>query len=388
MNTIRNKNPMNDQYRSFFFTLDAHEVDGMPSVSADDIRAVLDNRIEVENYVFQLERGEEHTALHPNGFLHYQGCFLLRRHYKRRMREAHAWFDDGLDWIHLEACRRSEIAMAHYCSKVDTRVMGPFWSSDDFMHQVSRKPSASQQGQRSDLKRLADALDDGMTPDEIVLDDSLGMLMTPAGQAFVDRRYAAMMRDKYSHHDRPDIRVHYLFGDAGSGKSRYVHDLVDYKDLYTARMNTRDPFNHYAFEDVLLLDEFRSQCVFADLLQMLDRYPYEIDRRYQDSWAAWTDVWIVSNWSLIQQYPDLRDEDERMPLYRRIHDVYQLNSGAPLMRLGSGLDVLAHEYGHGELHPVPMNQDNSDDDFFNDGGDNLLDGSLPDESLWGDSDFA
>lgn len=382
MNNRNNITAINKQHRAFFFTLDAHEDNGMPSVSADAIRAVLDNRDEITDYVFQLERGHESTDEHPDGFLHYQGCFFLGRDYKRRIREVHKWFDDTLDWIHLEGQRRSDIAMTHYCSKDDTRQAGPFWSSDEFMKRMNRKPSASQQGQRSDLKSLADALDDGMTPDEIILDDNLGLLMNTTGQAFVSKRYAAMMKSKYSHHDRSDIRVHYLFGDAGSGKSRYVHEQADYKHLYTARMNMRDPFNNYDYEPILLLDEFRSQVSYSDLLQMLDRYVFEIDRRYENSWAAWTDVWIVSNWPLVKQYPTFEGYDDRKPLYRRIHDVYELNTGHEIMRLGSGLEVLDSEYNRGILHPSPVVSHETDDDYFNDGGDNLLDEPLPDESLW------
>lgn len=37
----RNINNVNKRFRGFFFTLDAHEQDGLPSISADAIMAVL-----------------------------------------------------------------------------------------------------------------------------------------------------------------------------------------------------------------------------------------------------------------------------------------------------------------------------------------------------------
>ena len=145
----RNINNVNKRFRGFFFTLDAHENDGLPSISADAIMAVLNNQDSVENYVFQLERGKQSTDNNENGFLHYQGCIILSRNNPRRLRDVHKWFDDAsLDWIHIEGQRKNEMAMAHYCSKVDTRIAGPWWSSDDFKHEVSRKPTVSQQGQR------------------------------------------------------------------------------------------------------------------------------------------------------------------------------------------------------------------------------------------------
>lgn len=376
----RNINNVNKRFRGFFFTLDAHEQDGLPSISADAIMAVLNNQDSVENYVFQLERGKQSTDNNENGFLHYQGCIILSRNNPRRLRDVHKWFDDAsLDWIHIEGQRKNEMAMAHYCSKVDTRIAGPWWSSDDFKHEVSRKPTVSQQGQRSDLKSLSDALDDGLTPDDIMRDPSLSLLMNTTGMKYVDRKYALMMRDKYSMHDRDNIKVHYLFGQSQSGKSRYVHSLYSYQEMYTADFNNRDPFYSYDYQPVLLMDEFRSQCDFSALLRMIDRYVYEISRRYENKFAAWTDVWIVSNWSLQMQYGMLHEYDERKPLYRRINDVYRLDCNKPLVRLGSGLQVLDNEFGRASL-PIQDNNENAisfdaDDALFDD----MISYPLPDE---------
>ena len=198
---------------------------------------------------------------------------------------------------------------------------------------------------------------------------------------YVDRKYALMMRDKYSMHDRDNIKVHYLFGQSQSGKSRYVHSLYSYQEMYTADFNNRDPFYSYDYQPVLLMDEFRSQCDFSDLLRMIDRYVYEISRRYENKFAAWTDVWIVSNWSLQMQYGMLHEYDERKPLYRRINDVYRLDCNKPLVRLGSGLQVLDNEFGRA---PLPI-QDNNENAISFDADDALFDDMimypLPDECV-------
>ena len=80
----RNINNVNKRFRGFFFTLDARENDGLPSISADAIMAVLNKQDSVENYVFQLERGKQSTDNNENGFLHYQGCIILSRNNPRR----------------------------------------------------------------------------------------------------------------------------------------------------------------------------------------------------------------------------------------------------------------------------------------------------------------
>jgi hypothetical protein len=116
-----------------------------------------------------------------------------------------------------------------------------------------------------------------------------------------------------------------------------VYDQFGFGKVYRARMGTRDPFNNYRYQPVLILDEFRSSVSFGDLLEMIDRYPYEIDRRYRNAWAAWTDVYMLTTLPLSQQYPDV-EGSEREQLYRRISDVSEMVDGS-LRSLGSGTDV-------------------------------------------------
>ena len=60
-------------------------------------------------------------------------------------------------------------------------------------------------------------------------------------------------------------------------------------------------------QSVLLLDEFAGQIPFEFLLQMLDKYRLELDARYRNKWACWTQVWIVSNLPM-----------ESLPYYRHV----------------------------------------------------------------------
>lgn len=348
-----NINTINKRSRCFFFTLDAREQDGLPILSADAIIKVLANNAEVVDWVFQLERGKEQSEKNPDGFLHYQGCLFLDRSKQRRIKDVHRWFDEaGIDWIALQIIRKSDVAAARYCSKNDTRQAGPWWSSEDFMEQMGRKPTASQQGQRSDLNALAEALDDGMTPDDIILDPNLRVLMTTQGAAFVDRYFSALNKKK-SLDDR-DVVINYMSGPSEVGKSYYVQRILHkQQDVFKTRLTRAHPFDNYCNQPVLLLEEFRSDIPdVGELYDMLDHYQFEMEARYRNKFALWKEVWITTNWPIERQYRQLFDYAEREPFYRRINNVYvKTGKFQSPFRLGSGREVLDHEF-----YGTPLNE--------------------------------
>ena len=185
----------------------------------------------------------------------------------------------------------------------------------------------SGQGRRTDLNALRRAIQDGKTPDDILLDDRLSPLMASSSvMRYVDRLFIAENARRWSREQR-EVEVHYIWGDTGVGKTRYVYDRYQPSEIYVAHMGARDAFSNYKFQKILVLDEFRSQSPISGLLQMLDRYPYEIDRRYEDTWAAWTEVYILSNWPLDAQYRDSLDCDRRA-LERRITDVLHFSDSS------------------------------------------------------------
>lgn len=96
----------------------------------------------------------------------------------------------------------------------------------------------------------------------------------------------------------------------------------DRKDIFRVS-NYEHPFDDYEGQPVLVLDEFNSQLQFQLMLNILDRYPCKLPCRYRDAWAGWTEVWIVSNKSLPQQYEGV-DEQIRPALDRRISEVLKM----------------------------------------------------------------
>lgn len=314
-----NLKAINELIRTWFLTVSAHEKDGVPTVSADQVESAFREIDPNADWVFQLERGESGG---DQGYLHYQGCLLLSRSKPRRRQDVvRVLKAHGISDAHLEKTRRVGAA-TQYCSKSETRQAGPWWSSENFHQSSIQKAKASGSGAVGDRMLLADAVDAGMTPQEIALDDQLRLLLTPSNRSFVEQIWTAQKAKKWSSEDR-EVEVTFIWGPTGVGKTRSVRETVPPEKLYSATLSGRDPFGKYAFEPVLLLDEFRGDFPLAELLQLLDRYPVQLDRRYENSWAAWTRVFICSNWPLEDLYRDCPAAD-RAALRRRINKIIHM----------------------------------------------------------------
>lgn len=150
---------------------------------------------------------------------------------------------------------------------------------------------------------------------------------------------------------RTNLKVVYIFGSAGVGKTSYVLDtfgddhvfrMTDYGSVHNI-----ERFDGYSGHDVLLFDEFRSQIVMSNMLNYLDIYPLQLPARFHNKTACYTKVFIVSNIPLSAQYPNIQRDNPTtwQAFLRRIHEVYNfdISKTAPLPRnkwLSTDLSVL------------------------------------------------
>ena len=121
------------------------------------------------------------------------------------------------------------------------------------------------------------------------------------------------------------LHVEYIWGTTGVGKTRSVMDKHGYKNVFRVT-NYAHPFDGYRGERVLLFDEFRSSLPLADMLKYLDGYPLMLPCRYADKVACFTEVYIISNIPLEQQYPNVQVEEPASyaAFLRRINEKYEM----------------------------------------------------------------
>lgn len=120
-----------------------------------------------------------------------------------------------------------------------------------------------------------------------------------------------------------DVKVIYLAGESRSGKTSFVYDQHGFKNMY--RINDyKHPFDAYGFEDVLVLDEFRGQLPLSLMLNLLEGYPLNLPARYENKWAGYNTVYIISNRKIEEQYTDIQiiDPESYNAFVKRIHQVH------------------------------------------------------------------
>lgn len=222
-------------------------------------------------------------------------------------------------------------------AKSDTSVPGTF-------EEWGELPDEPGQGFRSDIAELYNMIVDGMSNAEIMAQNpDLAAHITRMDkirQDVLEERYRTTFRQ---------LDVTYIFGPTETGKTRGVMEKHGYGDVYRIT-DYAHPFDRYASEPVLCLDEFRSSLAIGDMLNYLDGYPLSLPARYANRVACYETVYIVSNIDLKNQYPNVQvDEPATWKAFlRRIHKVVEYRKDGPPIDHGSATD-----YIFGPSSPVP-----------------------------------
>lgn len=149
--------------------------------------------------------------------------------------------------------------------------------------------------------------------------------------AYIEQARQTLLQEQYKDKWR-DLDVTYLWGDTGAGKTRSVMDTYGYSKVYQVT-NYDHPFDGYKGQEVIIFEEFRSSLRIDDMLKYLDGYPLDLPCRYADRVACYTKVFIISNISLEQQYPNVQvDNPETWAAFRRrIHSVQHMTNNFALL---------------------------------------------------------
>lgn len=276
------------------------------------ISADLYSRTEIEEalspytYIGQLERGEA-------GFVHWQ--VLIENEWPIRRTTLLA----RLPRVHIEPRRGSVEQAVAYVTKLASRVEDePPLAQGDI--QVK-----SEQGRRTDVERVRSAvLEEGLSFDEVLL----WMPEAARMSRYVQELVAARDRSASRSEER-DVKVTYLYGEPGLGKTRWAYDNCE--NLY--RVTSYDhPFDGYSRESTLVLDEFAGQIDIRTMNTILDRYPMELPARYYNRPAMFNEVVIISNvapWGLYGYEP----ARFRQAFARRLGTVLEMQTGGHVLAI-------------------------------------------------------
>lgn len=193
--------------------------------------------------------------------------------------------------------------------KEDTRLEG--------MQFESGECPIERPGKRNDLEELKNLLLAGKTNAEIYNTNASYMRYASS----IDRIRQDLINDKYKNEWR-DLEVTYIHGTTGTGKTRGVMEQYGYANVYRVT-DYQHPFDSYGGQDVIVFEEFRSSLKIQDMLNYLDGYPIVLPCRYNNKQACFHKVFIISNWSLTEQFASVQGDypETWQAFLRRIHHI-------------------------------------------------------------------
>ena len=231
--------------------------------------------------------------------------------------------------IHMDAMKGSvhdgknyvlKIGKYEGSEKADTSIEGTFYEHGDL-------PKEEGRGKRSDLEKMMEMVRDNKSDLEII--DQNPILVDRLSTI---RNYRQLVLEEKAH-DYRQMTVIYCWGKTGTGKTRGAYkECENISESYTVNDYTHPSGIFDAYDSAkcktLILDEFRSSIPFNLLLALTDGQYQVIMARYSNRIATHTKVWIISNISLLEQYPNIQKEEPESwkALLRRINTVRYYSS--------------------------------------------------------------
>lgn len=239
---------------------------------------------------------------------------------------------------HIEKCKGTSEENRSYIlkegkwvnnPKADTRVPGTFEEWGEIPQELGR-------GFRSDVAEIYRKIEAGFSNAQIMADNP----GTAAHIGKMDKIRQEILEARYREQWR-DLDVTYIFGPTATGKTRGVMEKHGYGNVYRVT-DYSHPFDRYAQEPVLCLDEFRSSLQMGDMLDYLDGYPLSLPARYANRQACYETVYLISNIDLTDQYPNVQmSEPETWEAFlRRIDHVIEYRKDGPPIDHGNATDYI------------------------------------------------
>lgn len=196
---------------------------------------------------------------------------------------------------HVEICKGSLEQNEAYCSKTGNYT------------EVGIKP---RQGARNDLKDVIEQLKSGETTvEEILMEEPVfyhqyGRTLEKAEDLINRKRHRDFMTQGY-----------WFWGPTNCGKSHKAHEMSS--NFYSKPSDGRW-WDGYAGQEAVIIDDFRGDIPFNELLRIVDRYPMAVPRRGREPHPFLSKLVIITSplspWGV---YDDLKSGDSMEQLERR-----------------------------------------------------------------------
>lgn len=211
----------------------------------------------------------------------------------------------SLNNFHFEDSKGTPMENFVYCSK-----------DGDFEEWGTRLPDDYKgQGSREDLRSIsAEILNGNKKVDDIAIENpnlfhQYGRTLSKIEDIAFRKKYRNWM-----------TTCEWVYGKTGCGKSLYAFKDFNTDTHYVYKLNDKNWQDGYTGQDIIIIDEFRGQIAFCELLRMIDRYPYSLPRRGREP-APFLGRHIIITSSIPpwEVYENICNENDRIDqLLRRI----------------------------------------------------------------------
>lgn len=266
----------NSQARRYILTINN------PTETDEEMCDYIEHLEHFKYCAFQRERG------HESGTEHFQ-IFIIFTVGKR-----FSTMKKLFERAHFEKAGGSNVQCRDYCTKSDTRVSGPY-----------ELGVFAEERARTDITNLLEMIKNGASNFEIMKSYPNHYLKYIDK---IERIRQEMLYEEKSNSFKKDLVVVYVYGGSGVGKTSSLFGYYGNKACYL-KQYSKNVFDNYKNQDVMVFDEFRSQLDFSEFLSFIDIYPVELNRRYANMFGNYNVVFILTNWSPIQQYSFVRNTD-------------------------------------------------------------------------------
>lgn len=259
------------------------------------------NLKDIKYFVFQREKGNKKETEHLQIYIEFN--------FGKRFEYVKSLFPKA----HIEERKGSKTQARKYCMKEDTRA-GEVYEYGEFV----------ESGERSDLTDAFAMIESGCSDFEIYKAYPnlirCPKLLDTYRQKYLQETYSKLFRN---------VKVYYIYGSTGIGKSRYVSEKYGYDKIYRITQYTKNYFDDYHGEKIIIFDEYRSQIKMSEFLNYIDGHPCYLPCRFENKIACYDTVYILSNWKFESQYKELQIEDKKTyeAFKRRITEIGTIKDG-------------------------------------------------------------
>lgn len=210
--------------------------------------------------------------------------------------------------IHWEKRRGSAAEASTYCKKE-----GKFWEDG-----VISKP---EQGKRNDLDEIKEEILNGRSVEDIALENpnlyhQYGRTLNKLEDIALRKKFRTWMTECI-----------WYFGETGCGKSKLAFENFNPDTHYVwARDNGWQ--DGYTGQEIVIIDDFRGEITYGELLNLIDMYPYRLKRRNREPVPFLAKkIIITSPKNPVDTYCNLAIKDSISQLLRRTQVVHLEKNG-------------------------------------------------------------